>query len=367
MGRFQTMTIYARHSNDKIHIHTAVFLILVIGISCLFSGCGTEQKKVTKNGFYFDTIISITLYGTDDISYIDACFTMAKDYEEKFSNTIKDSEISRINAAGGKFVTVSDDTIELLTDAIGYGDISQGKFDVTIGGLSDLWNISEIAENLPSKDNETDPSVLPKQGDIARALSHVDYHNIEIKGNQVRLTDPEAKLDVGGIAKGFIADQMREYLTKEKITEGVISLGGNVLTLGPKQTGDNYTIGIQKPFADTGTAMASLSVKDASVVTSGIYERYYRVEGKLYHHILDTETGYPVDNHLEQVTIISKSSMDGDALSTACFALGLEQGMELIEKTEGAEALFFTDDGAFHWSSGFDEGKDIQLRILDGK
>lgn len=351
--------------HHKKNTAAAVFLILGLCVTCLLSGCSKGQKRVSKNGFYFDTIITITLYGTDDASSIDQCFAMAKEYEQKFSNTIEDSEISKINAAGGEYVTVSDDTARLLADAIGYGDISRGKFDVTIGGLSDLWNISEIAKNLETEDNESDSSVLPAQKEIERELSHVDYRNVEIRGNQVRLKDPEAKLDVGGIAKGFIADQMREYLTKQGITEGVISLGGNVLTLGPKQSGDSYTIGIQKPFADTGTAMASLSVKNASVVTSGIYERYFRVGGKLYHHILDTQTGYPVNNHLVQVTIISEKSMDGDALSTACFALGEEKGMELIENTKGAEALFLTDDGKLHTSTGISENTDIHLKILD--
>ncbi|MDD6492235.1 MAG: FAD:protein FMN transferase [Firmicutes bacterium] len=351
----------------KKNLVASFLLITGLCVTCLLSvsGCSKEQKRISKNGFYFDTIISITLYGTDDDSSIDQCFSMAKEYEQKFSNTIENSEISKINAAGGEYVTVSHDTVRLLTDAIRYGDISRGKFDVTIGGLSDLWNISEIAKNLETEDNEADASVLPAQKEIEKELSHVDYRNIEISGNQVRLKDPEAKLDVGGIAKGFIADQMREYLTGQGITEGVISLGGNVLTLGPKQSKDAYTIGIQKPFADTGTAMASLSVKDASVVTSGIYERYYRVDGKLYHHILDTKTGYPVENHIEQVTIISEKSIDGDALSTACFALGLEQGMELIENTDGVEALFLTDDGKFHQSTGIGDGKRISLKLLE--
>ena len=137
----------------------------------------------------------------------------------------------------------------------------------------------------------------------------------------MRLKDPQAKIDLGGIAKGFIADEMRSFLNKKGITSGVISLGGNVLTLGKKADHSSYTIGIQKPFSETGTSLGTLNVSDASVVSSGIYERYYRVNGKLYHHILDTSTGYPVENHLYQVTIISDISMDGDALSTTCFSL----------------------------------------------
>ena len=341
-----------------------VFVLLISLSISLLSGCGTQKQQISRNGFFFDTIITITLYGTDNESYINSCFSLASDYEKKFSNTIKDSEISKINQNAGSYVSVSDETIELLTDAIEYGNISGGKFDVTIGNLSDLWNFSEIAKNSGSPDNKVDSSVVPSDEEIKKQLSHVNYHCIQIDGNRVKLTDPDSKLDVGGIAKGYIADKMRTYLNQEGITSGVISLGGNVLTLGSKTDNKPYTIGIQKPFADTGTPLAELRVKDASIVSSGIYERYYRVGDKLYHHILDTETGYPVENNLYQVTIISQSSMDGDALSTTCFALGLEKGMELIEETDGIEAVFVTDDGNLHYSSGIGDNEELSLKQL---
>jgi thiamine biosynthesis lipoprotein len=338
----------------------AVILGLLVS---LLQGCGTNntEKKVSKSGFYFDTIITITLYGTEDEAYIDSCFALAGEYEDKFSNTIETSEISQINQAGGKFVSVSDETIEVLTAGMEYGKISGGLFDITIGDLSDLWNFSEIAENLESEDNEADASVLPSEEAVRTALSHVDYRKIEIDGNRVRLADPDSKIDVGGIAKGYIADRMRAFLNGEGITAGVISLGGNVLTLGEKTSGADYTIGIQKPFAETGTALGTIKVKDASVVSSGIYERYYRVNGTLYHHILDTTTGYPISNNLEQVTIISEKSMDGDALSTTCFALGLDDGMQLVEQTDSVEAVFVTDDGEVHCSSGIGDDSEIQF------
>lgn len=158
------------------------------------------------------------------------------------------------------------------------------------------------------------------------------------------LTDSKAKLDLGGIAKGFIADKMKAYLQSKKITSGIINLGGNVLTVGEKSDGSDYTVGIQKPFDESGEPICTVKVKDKSVVTSGIYERYYRVDGKLYHHILDTTTGYPVNNNLYSVTIISDSSCDGDALSTTCFALGIDKAKELINSLSGVEAIFVTDD-----------------------
>ena len=234
--------------------------------------------------------------------------------------------------------------IELIKKGIEYGDTSDGRFDITIGKLSDLWNFSEIAENTDSKDNEVDASVVPSDAQIQSELAHVNYHNIQINGNDVMLTDSKAKLDLGGIAKGFIADKMKTYLQSKKITSGIINLGGNVLTVGEKSDGSDYTVGIQKPFDESGEPICTVKVKDKSVVTSGIYERYYRVDGKLYHHILDTTTGYPVKNNLYSVTIISDSSCDGDALSTTCFALGIDKAKELINSLSGVEAIFVTDD-----------------------
>lgn len=341
----------------------AVSVCVMILLSTFLSACSFfggaspdnyMKQKVSSSGFYFDTIITITLYGTEDASYIDECFALASKYENLFSNTKEDSEISRINAnAGtGNYVTVSDETLELILDGIAYGSLSGGAFDITIGKLSDLWNFSEIAANLDAEDNEADVSVLPSPEEIQSLLPHVGYENIVIDQNRVLLTDPEAKIDLGGIAKGYIADRMKEYLNAEGCTCGYINLGGNVLTLGQKPDGASYSIGIQMPFGESGETLGVVTVSDKSVVTSGVYERYYRIDGQLYHHILDTGTGYPCDTGLYEVTIISDSSMDGDALSTTCFILGLEKGLQLIESLDETEAIFVTSSYEIYTTSG---------------
>lgn len=339
-----------------------VTLSLVAG---LFTGCTNPNASASKSGFYFDTIIQITLYGTTKETYIDNCFALAKKYENLFSNTIETSDVSRINAnaGSGTYTKVDPETLSLIKEGISYGDLSGGAFDITIGNLSDLWNFSKIAENLTSDDNETDASILPSDSDIAAALGHINYKNISIQDNTVLLTDPDAKLDLGGIAKGYIADRMKEYLNSKGITSGIINLGGNVMTIGEKQDHSAYKVGIQKPFASDGTSIAAVEVKDKSIVSSGVYERYYRIDGKLYHHILNPKTGYPVENNLYEVTIISDRSVDGDALSTTCFALGLDDGMKLIENTPDTEAIFITNDNELHTSSGI--GKTIPLTVLD--
>ena len=176
----------------------------------------------------------------------------------------------------------------------------------------------------------------------------MDYRNVQVEGNTVTLKDPNSAIDLGGIAKGYIADKLKEYLESEGIKHAIINLGGNVLTLGGKLNGEPFRIGIQKPFDESGAPITSVEATDLSVVSSGNYERYFEVDGKIYHHILNPKTGMPYDNHLYGVTILSKTSVDGDALSTVCYSLGLEKGMELIKSLDGVEALFITDDYKLH-------------------
>lgn len=331
-----------------------IFIVFLLFLSPLLTGCG---KPMTKSGFYFNTVITVSTYDAVSEQTMEECFSLARQYEEYFSNTIPESDISKINASGGTPVTVHDETIELLETAIAYGDMSGGKFDITIGKLSDLWDIS-----TKTLLEETDATMIPSNADIQSALATIDYHNIQIDGNEVTLLNPAAKLDLGGIAKGYIADRMKAFLNEHGVTSGYINLGGNVLVLGPQSGGKNYTIGIQKPFSLDNEAIASVEVSDETVVTSGIYERYFQVDGVLYHHLLDTSTGYPYDNNLLSVTIITKNSVDGDALSTTCFSLGLDDGMALVESLEGTEAIFITSDSKIHTSSGM--GTAIPYRIL---
>ena len=337
-----------------------LLLVLTMTIG-LFTGCKRQDEPIQKSNFYFDTIITIILYDKKQETYINDCFQLASHYENLFSATISESDISRINANAGNFVEVNEETIHLLKKALEFGKLSDGAFTVTIGALSKLWNISEIIKTMDDT-RMADDSYIPSQEAIQERLSHIGDSLIEINGNQVRLTDPNASIDLGAIAKGYIADQMKTYLVKQGVTSGIINLGGNVLTLSKKSNGSFYRIGIQKPFSNTGESVAIIDVADKSVVSSGNYERYFKVEHKIYHHILNPKTGYPVENELSEVTIISDSSLDGDALSTTCFSLGLKDGMELIESLDGIEAIFITNDYELHYSSGI--GTEIPLEKL---
>lgn len=310
----------------------AVSLLLLSAIFVL-TGCSNPVKEpIEKTGIYFDTVINIKLYDTDNADLLENCFKFCDEFEQTISRTIESSEIYQLNHAEGKPVEVSNVTIELLQKGIEYGELTNGKFDITIAPLSELW------------DFKNNPGKLPDQALIDDALSHVNFQNIVVDGNNVTLTDPKAAIDLGGIAKGYMADQLKEYLMSEGVESGLINLGGNMLAIGTKPDGSAFNIGIQKPFDKQGSAMTSVKTNNSSVVSSGVYERYFELDNNIYHHILNAETGFPYDNGLLSVTILSPKSVDGDALSTACFALGLEEGMKLINSLEDTDAIFITDD-----------------------
>lgn len=307
----------------------------------LLTGCSTKDssQSLSMTGTYFDTVVKIEVWGGDS-KIMDGCKDICQKYEQMLSPTIETSEISRINQAAGAPITVSEETADLIELGKYYGDVSGGKFDITIASASDLWEFHNNTEHI-----------LPDPDALAEAVSHINYQNVQVDGTTITMSDPQAKIDLGGIAKGYIADQVKSYLKNKGIEHAWINLGGNILTLGGKTDGSDFRIGIQKPFAEDGTVMAVLPVSDKSIVSSGNYERYFEKDGVIYHHILDPATGYPVENNLNQVTILSDRSVDGDALSTTCYALGLEDGLDLIRKTDGVEAIFITDDDKIYKSS----------------
>lgn len=321
-------------------------LLFCLSLICLFlSSCKTRNvMPISKTGFNFDTVIAITIYDSSNEALLDSCFELADYYESIFSKTKSGSDVYNINHAHGMPTEISSETIDLISIALKYANLTNGIVDPTIGGVSDLWDFHKQDRKSESEIS----NVPPSDSDIKEAVCHVNYENIQLSGNTVTITDPDTNIDLGFIAKGYIADKIKEYLLSEGVTSAIINLGGNVLTIGSKPDGSPYTIGIQEPFEQSGTALTTLSIKDKSVVTSGIYERYFYYNNELYHHILDTNTGYPVTTDLLGVSIISDSSTDGDALSTACLALGYEKSLELINSLENIEALFITTDGTIH-------------------
>ncbi len=322
-----------------------VLILFAFGLLLSLSACSAPVKPYTVNGFYFDTFVTLTLYEDTPAAkqaaqdFLSECAR----YDALFSKSVEGSDIQKINSANGAPVTVSTETISLLQTALHYCALSNGAADPAIGAVTSLWDFSQT---------ETESSHLPEEASITTALSHVDPADITIDGNTVTLNDPSLQLDPGFIAKGYIADRLKENLIAQGITSGIINLGGNIAVLGSKPDGSSYTVGIEKPFSQ-GTPLYTITASDTSVVTSGVYQRCFTCGGKLYHHILDPQTGYPVENNLYSVTIVCTDSVTADALSTACFVLGLEKGMELIESIDGVEGMFLDTDMQPHTSSGF--------------
>lgn len=317
---------------------TATITALCLMLCVLLVGCNTAEPTAKRSGVFLNTVVTVTLYGTADASVLDGCFEQIRFYEKLFNRFDADSDIARLNAANGAAVTVSDDTASLLTTALRYGALSNGAFDVTVAPVMDLWPFADSSISLPTK--PAIQSVLPL----------VDYRNLTISGNTAQLSSPQSAVDVGGIAKGYIADRLAEYLRDHGVTSALLDLGGNIYVLGDKN-GREFTVGVRDPDDAYGLS-AVLSVKDCSVVTSGDYERYTEKDGVRYHHLIDPKTGYPAGTGLRSVTVVSPYSVDGDALSTACFVLGLNKGLALIESLDGIEALFIAKDGTLTASSG---------------
>lgn len=339
--------------------NTSIIMVLFFCLTINITACNSKPPSpVSLSNFYFDTAITITIYNVssreDATKIINECFEQCKEYENLFSRTVKDSDISKINTANGSQTTVHPAVTEIIRDSLKYSQLSHGAFDITIAPLTALWNIEG---NNPS---------VPSHKAIQEALKHISYQNISVGENLITLADPDAQIDLGGIAKGYIADKLKKYMLSEGVTSAIINLGGNILTIGGKTADKDFKIGIRKPFGENDTDYAAtVNVFNKSVVTSGIYERYFKENGKLYHHILDTSTGYPVENNLYSVTIISNNSEAGDALSTTVFALGLKNGQTLINNMEDVEAIFITNKNEIILTEGLEINDNNEISSIE--
>lgn len=321
-------------------------LFILFAAILLLTGC-KNKEPVSATAFVLNTVATITIYkfegaGTPQTA-IDEAFTLCGEYESRFSRTIPESEIAGINAAGGEAVPISQDTRELLMRSLEFCQLSGGAFDITLGGLSDLWNFTGANPHAPD-------AVA-----IAEALSHTGYGKLQIREEWASLADPETVIDLGGIAKGYIADRLGLFLREKGVSSGIIDLGGNILLIGGKPEGGgtkDFSVGIADPDYSSSGTLGVFSLQNKSIVTSGGYQRFFVENGKTYHHILDPKTGSSAESGLLSVTIVSDDSAEGDALSTACFVLGAEEGLRLIESLDGVEAVFIKEDGEAVYSSG---------------
>ena len=324
----------------------SIFLGALLIISLIYSISINRNEESISNTYYnLGTINEITLYDVNKKTgekILEECGSILMDIDNKMSNTIKSSDVSKINKNAGKAYTkISKDTYYVIKKSIEFSNISNDTFDISVGPLIDLWSIG------------TDNAKVPNKEEIENILPLVDYSKILLNDENlsVKLSEENMKIDLGGIAKGYAADKIYDYLKSENIKSAIINLGGNILTLGSKNNDQPFSIGIQDPTMPRGNSIGNIKVTNKSVVTSGIYERYIEKDNKIYHHMLNPHTGYPFENNLNSVTIVSDESIICDALSTTTFGLGLDNGMKLIESLDNVDAIFITKDKKIYLSS----------------
>lgn len=390
-------------------LYRALPILLLLGFIAFVMGTDTPEKRAEREkkeaeeslaeaeagvypmsatGFFLDTVCSITIYeGGGQKALQDAQETLTR-YDQLFDQSREGSDIFRINhRSGSGRIRIEGETAALLLYAQKFSRASEGDFDVTIGSLTALWDFQKRKK-------------APEKGDVLTALSERDPEGYEIdpdpedqerggiqadwilKGPEI-FSEPEGepcyfvsqregiRIDVGAIAKGYIADLLAEEMKKEGVRSAVLNLGGNVLCIGKLPEGEDFVIGLRKPERYAEEDIADLSVSGLSVVTAGIYERYFEDGGVQYHHILSTEDGYPVQNELAAVTVVGPSSAVCDALSTTLFIKGTEEGLSFLQslnESSGGEAqpyyaFFIGRNGSITASEG---AESLVLKVKDG-
>lgn len=337
-------------NKDKRNLWLPFFLLLLI-----LAACGQTQEKVVlvekpyeRKEFMMGTYVVLRIYDESKEDVLDLAVERIQELEQKISMNDPESEIYAINeSAGQSAVQVSADIFPLIEKAAEYSENNNDGFDYTIGPIVDLWRIGY------------EDARKPTQAEIDATLPLVNHEAVTInaKKRTVFLENEGMSMDLGAIAKGFITDEAIKIFEENGVTTGSVDLGGNVVIRGdsPNREEGGWNVGVQDPFNQRGEIVGFLNLKDKSIVTSGIYERYLEVDGEQYHHLLSPETGYPFDNEIAGVTIISDYSIDGDALSTAVFSLGLKAGLNYVNQTKEIEAIFVTKEKEIYTSDGVTE------------
>lgn len=322
----------------KKNIITLVTGLLII-TSILFTMVQNKPKEqvLDESFFYLGTIIDITLFDVENASYMDDIKELISYYDQLFDRHNEKSDVYLLNT--NKHHQVSDATYEIIETAVAYSQLTSGYFDITINPLVDLWQIGTTNPRIPS------------QEEIDHALKKVDYKKITLlEDNYIKLSS-DTTIDLGGIAKGYIADALKVKMKALGIEKALINLGGNVYALGTSPTDTPWHIGIRHPEENETQSILKLELSDYSIVTSGVTERFFISDDKRYHHILNPFTGYPIDNNILSVTIISKDSIDGDALATGMFALGVENAFETVNQLEDIQMIMITNDHQIYYSA----------------
>jgi thiamine biosynthesis lipoprotein len=340
-------------------MHKKILIFILMPLFLILSSCGRQPEVISEKTFALDTLIEIKIYQYSDQknreNLIQESFALIRSLENTLSMHVDGSDIMRLNEDAGKNTTkVSKMAYDVLQDSVYFSSLTDGLFDVTAGPLIDLWAIDPPYGHVPTQD------------ELDNVLPLIDYQKMIFSdNNHVRLQDEGMVVNLGAIAKGTIADEVKDYLVSHGVNHAMINLGGNILLVGPKLDGSSFIIGIQDPSSLRGEYLMSIFVDDVAVVSSGDYERYFEYEGKKYHHILNPKTGFPADTNIKQVTIVTPDSQTADGLSTSVLLLGLKRGIALVESLEAVEAVFITKDNEIYITDGLRDKYETSGSLID--
>lgn len=315
-------------------------LLALCMLTVLFvSGCGqgTEENKSEKEIYAMDTIMTLTLYGDKAEETMNEAVSLIHRYDSLFSVTEPDSDISKINSASGAAVTVSPETYELVQKCLEVSADTEGLFDISIYPLVKAWGFTTENQHVPSEDERE------------TAMKKIDYTRIRLfEKNQIQI-GPDMQIDLGAAAKGYLSQKLMELCQEKGISSAIVSLGGNVQTMGTKEDGSFFRVGITDP-SDGASLYGTIQVKDKAVITSGIYQRYFTEGGKTYHHIMDKRIGMPAENELASVTVIAEDGGKADALATALYVMGEEKAKVYQKEHPEIQLILIRKDGSC-WQS----------------
>lgn len=317
-----------------------LYVLLILFLLTVSGGCsGNRNRNFSAGKISLDTYVSVTLYGCGSDELANEAINLCDYYSGIFSRTDNNSLLYKLNEKGSMEIAGEEERIlaDVIKQSVRMCDVTDGALDIAIEPLTCLWDFK-------------DSDVVPDASDIENACGKTDYTKIRVTDTKVELNG--TRLDLGAVAKGYVADSICDFLRQNGVNSAVVSLGGNVACIGKKPDGKDFTIGVQKPFGEQSEVSAVLLLDDMSAVTSGVYERYFYIGDKLYHHILDPDTGMPSESGLLSVTIISDNSFRCDGLSTGCFVMGKEKAIKLLDGMEGVYGIFIDKDYNITYSEG---------------
>lgn len=326
-------------------------------LSVFLSGCAAPASGQPQTVAFFamDTAMEFTIYGGEAL--LEGAQNLVRGLEAEASVTDTNSALYAVNQTGhGTMTGAAGDLMEMT---LALCQRTEGALDISVYPVVQAWGFTTGTYQIPEEDA------------LRELLTHVDYREIQFDAETGAVLIPEGmQLDLGSVAKGYAGSLAAGYLRENDVDSALLSLGGNVQTVGGKPDGSPWKIGVKDPRG--GTPMMVLSVRDQAVVTSGGYERYFEQDGRTYWHIMDPSTGHPAESGLISVTVVGEDGLVCDGLSTALFVMGLEQAAALWQKSNDFEAAFVTEEGEIYITAGLassfaltDDHQDMTVYIIE--